>query len=195
MGTSCATSSARSILEINCDLSPCRTDSLARATARHAIRGSRDADSISSASLAGPAALSRATTGRARLSRARARQCPVCDPGSQRQRNGAGGGTRTPTGLPPTDFRTSYGFRRPVLARRRRMSLWSGLSLHRSEPRLRCCPSSLYTFSRQNFCRELGSGLPRPRFPRVWAVLRPRFPEAHSKLLQVRCVYRSATPA
>jgi hypothetical protein len=25
---------------------------------------------------------------------------------------GAGGGTRTLTGLPPTDFRTSYGFRR-----------------------------------------------------------------------------------
>src|SRR6202051_3137332 len=32
---------------------------------------------------------------------------------------GAGGGTRTPTGLPPTDFRTSYGFRRPAVARRR----------------------------------------------------------------------------
>src|SRR5712692_9964715 len=26
--------------------------------------------------------------------------------------HGAGGGTRTLTGLPPTDFRTSYGFRR-----------------------------------------------------------------------------------
>src|SRR5262252_4433442 len=26
--------------------------------------------------------------------------------------DGAGGGTRTLTGLPPTDFRTSYGFRR-----------------------------------------------------------------------------------
>lgn len=29
---------------------------------------------------------------------------------------GAGGGTRTPTGLRPTDFLTSYGFRRPVSA-------------------------------------------------------------------------------
>ncbi len=28
------------------------------------------------------------------------------------QFNGAGGGNRTLTGLPPTDFRTIYGFRR-----------------------------------------------------------------------------------
>jgi hypothetical protein len=32
------------------------------------------------------------------------------------------------------------------------------------------------------------------RFPRVWAVLRPRFPAAHSNV-QVRCVCHSATPA
>jgi len=34
------------------------------------------------------------------------------------QKGGAGGGTRTPTALRPTDFLTIYGFRRPALMMR-----------------------------------------------------------------------------
>src|SRR5712671_3381530 len=45
---------------------------------------------------------------------------------------GAGGGTRTLTGLPPTDFRTSYGFRRRQAPSYEPWRLWSGLSLHPS---------------------------------------------------------------
>lgn len=41
---------------------------------------------------------------------------------------GADGGTRTRTGIPPTDFHTDYGFHRRRIGRR----LWSGLSLHHS---------------------------------------------------------------
>ena len=54
----------------------------------------------------------------------------------------------------PTDFHTSYGFRRRRQDRRR---LWSGLSLHHVpvRPGFRCCPSSLYTF------RRLPGGLAR----------------------------------
>ena len=87
---------------------------------------------------------------------------------------GAGGGTRTPTGLPPTDFRTSYGFRR------RRIGVCGLDYPFTVATRLRCCPSSLYTFPNKFLTLGLGSGLPCQRFPRIWAVLRPRFPEAHS---------------
>ncbi len=55
--------------------------------------------------------------------------------------DGAGGGTRTPTGKSPTDFLTSYGFRRP---RDARFVVWTIPSPWRV--RFRCCPSSLYTF-------------------------------------------------
>ncbi len=44
------------------------------------------------------------------------------------RKNGADGGTRTRTGIPPTDFLTDYGFHRRRIMRR----LWSGLSLHHS---------------------------------------------------------------
>ena len=45
---------------------------------------------------------------------------------------GAGGGTRTPTGISPTDFLTIYGFRRRHLCATGALAgLWSGLSLHR----------------------------------------------------------------
>ena len=87
---------------------------------------------------------------------------------------GAGGRTRTRTGLsalrifvPATAF---------AAAVRR---LGSGLSLHPARPRLRCCPSSLYTFPGMSVPR-LGSGLPLQRFPRLWAVLHRRFPGVHS---------------
>ena len=88
-------------------------------------------------------------------------------------------GTRTPTGLsalriflPATAFAASPGAS---------AGLWSGLSLHHGAVRaVRCCPSSLYTFPGACGCRGLGSGLPCARFPRIWAVLHPRFPGEHS---------------
>jgi hypothetical protein len=89
-----------------------------------------------------------------------------------------------PHGLTPNGF--SYQLRLSPPPRKR---LWSGLSLHLSS-RLRCCPSSLYTFP-----SGLGSGLPSDRISRIWAVLLLRFPERALKHRQVRCVYRSATPA
>jgi hypothetical protein len=114
-------------------------------------------------------------------------------------RSGAGGGTRTLTGLPPTDFRTIYGFRR-LACRVRGLRRVCGLdypftvAFAQVGVRLRCCPSSLYTFPLHVHAWGLGSGLPRERFPRIWAVLLLRFPGGHSNV-QVRCVYRSATPA
>ena len=99
-------------------------------------------------------------------------------------RGGAGGGTRTPTGIaalrifvPATAF-AALACRADAAG----ASLWSGLSLHRApaEPEVRCCPSSLYTFPSR--ARALW-GLARDcqsRFPRVWAVLHPRFPPEHS---------------
>ena len=86
-----------------------------------------------------------------------------------------GRGELNPHEQSPTDFLTLYGFRR----NHPRVTLWSGLSLHPSN-RLRCCPSSLYTFP-----FGLGSGLPFKRFPRIWAVLLSGFPRRHS-------IYKSA---
>ena len=110
---------------------------------------------------------------------------------------GAGGGTRTPTGLPPTDFRTSFGFRRPSEARRAKEGSWSGLSLHPAP-----APGCVRTNRGLGAARLVSTpsrfrawlGIAVERFPRVWAVLRPRFPAAHSNA-QVRCVCHSATPA
>ena len=79
------------------------------------------------------------------------------------RRIGAGGGTRTPTGLPPTDFRTSFGFRRPSFAQthRRVRGLDYPFTLPRpriasgtSDPGVRCCPSSLYTFPLPGLARD-----------------------------------------
>ncbi len=56
--------------------------------------------------------------------------------------------------LSSTDFHTVYGFRRPTRRFGAHASgLRSGLSLHRPPeyPRLRCCPSSLYTFPAGTF--------------------------------------------
>lgn len=99
-------------------------------------------------------------------------------------RGGAGGGTRTPTGIaalrifiPATAFAALAPHTDAEGA-----SLWSGLSLHRApaEPEFRCCPSSLYTFPwRARALRGLARDCQR-RFPRVWAVLHPGFPPEHS---------------
>ena len=68
-------------------------------------------------------------------------------------KDGAGGGSRTHTALRPTDFLASTAFaalseKRPATLRQ---GSGSGLSLHPPPevPGLRCCPSSLYTFLRQ----------------------------------------------
>ena len=66
--------------------------------------------------------------------------------------NGAGGGTRTPTGFRPTDFRTLYGFRRdPPSAKARLWGLDYPFALAAVGGRLRRCPSSLYTFPAGRF--------------------------------------------
>jgi hypothetical protein len=104
---------------------------------------------------------------------------------------GAGGGTRTPTGiaalrifLPTTAF--------AALASRHGTGRWvcgldypfTLLLAGENAPEGRCCPSSLYTFPsrrpRLGHLSGLGSGLPGRRFPRVWAVLHPGFPLEHS---------------
>src|SRR5262245_55828660 len=103
---------------------------------------------------------------------------------------GAGGGTRTPTGiaalrifLPATAFTAldSRGTGRRVCGLDYPFTV---LRTAQVAPEGRCCPSSLYTFpsGRPNGGRlsGLGSGLPGTRFPRVWAVLHPGFPPEHS---------------
>ena len=67
---------------------------------------------------------------------------------------GAGGGNRTHTGISPTDFHTSYDFRRHPLG-----CLWPGLSLHHASAsrrvgaaRLVSTPSS--ALSRQGLARD-----------------------------------------
>jgi len=70
--------------------------------------------------------------------------------------------------LSPADFHTVYGFRRPSVALGGLTpGLRSGLSLHPppENPKLRCCPSSLYTFP-----AGVSPGLARDcrlRFPRI----------------------------
>src|SRR5262245_32453576 len=99
-------------------------------------------------------------------------------------------------GLPPTDFRTHFGFRRPRLhVRALPRGLWSGLSLHhsvRKEVAFALGAARLVSTPSEPGVRPapLGSGLPRKRLPRIWAVLRLRFPGAHSNFAQVRCVYQ-----
>src|ERR1700687_6080041 len=77
----------------------------------------------------------------------------------------SGEGTLTLTSMRSTDFRPVYGFRRPASLGRFAVwtipSPWPG-----SDPGVRCCPSSLYTFP-AGMCRP---GLARDchhRFPRI----------------------------
>jgi hypothetical protein len=62
------------------------------------------------------------------------------------------GGLEPPRPVRVCGFSYRFGFRRPASA-----GSWSGLSLHHSSMRFRCCPSSLYTFPKVS---GLGSGLP-----------------------------------
>ncbi len=71
--------------------------------------------------------------------------------------------------LSPADFRTVYGFRRPEVRpledSRQVCGLDYPFTLLRENPKLRCCPSSLYTFP-----VGVSPGLARDRplrFPRL----------------------------
>jgi hypothetical protein len=119
------------------------------------------------------------------------------------------GGLEPPRGYPQRIFVPATAFAAPPKRSRAKAGSWSGLSLHpaplerehdlfrkpvptfrdHAPPGFRCCPSSLYTFPFPGLARDCHC-----RFPRVWAVLHPRFPAAHSNI-QVRCVCHSATPA
>jgi hypothetical protein len=104
----------------------------------------------------------------------------------------------------PTDFHTSYGFRRPRPSRG--ASLWSGLSLHhaptkpKAVPEVRCCPSSLYTFPVRSGPGEAPCGAGPSRawlgiameqgFPEFGQFCIRGFPRSTRVVSQVRCVYR-----
>ena len=112
---------------------------------------------------------------------------------------GAGGGSRTLTGLlSPADFLTVYGFRRPdavqILIR---FAVWTipspspGMIRALGATRLVSTPSRLSLAG-------LGSGLPlMRRFPRLWAVLHRRFPGEHSSFVSspLRLPFRHARVA
>jgi hypothetical protein len=112
------------------------------------------------------------------------------------ERSGAGGGSRTLTGLlSPADFLTDHGFRRPDLVRIPiRFAVWTIPSpCPEDRPELRCCPSSLYTFPAV-FLPGLARDCHRKRFPRIWAVLHHRFPGKHSSFFSspLRLPFRHA---
>ena len=97
----------------------------------------------------------------------------------------------------PTDFLTSYGFRRLA---RGGASLWSGLSLHhaptepKAPPEVRCCPSSLYTFPSagpgdRSWRAWLGIAMEQG-FPEFGQFCIQGFPRSTQVVSQVRCVYR-----
>ncbi len=79
---------------------------------------------------------------------------------------GAGGGSRTLTGLRPTDFRTSYGLRRLVGRFRAVTSSWSGLYLHRSVRALGAA-RLVSTPSRRPSGRSAWLGIASEGFPRI----------------------------
>ena len=106
----------------------------------------------------------------------------------RRTKGGAGGGSRTLTGLAALRiFVPGYGFRRPrQSAEGTRSGLGSGLSLHhvRRRPgagaaRLVSTPSRR-KYSPPGLARDSHADRCRFRVPRVWAVLHRRFPGGHS---------------
>jgi hypothetical protein len=114
-------------------------------------------------------------------------------------KGGAGGGSRTLTGLlSPADFLTVYGFRRPKPLNtnfRIRFAVWTIPSPSLVDLRLRCCPSSLYTFP-----ADFWPGLARDCHtmevsPTLSSSAPPVSQRALKSFSQVRCVCHSATPA
>ena len=71
--------------------------------------------------------------------------------------------------LSPADFLTVYGFRRPNATPcrvvRARFAVWTIPSPSSGNPKIRCCPSSLYTFP-ADVCPGLARDC-RSRFPRI----------------------------
>ncbi len=97
---------------------------------------------------------------------------------------GADGGSRTPTALRPTDFLTIYGFRRPcrsAMSTSARFVVWTIPSPYRgSEPGLRRCPSSLYTFPSGMFHPGLARDCHFTGFPEFEQFCIAGFPREHS---------------
>jgi hypothetical protein len=93
-------------------------------------------------------------------------------------------------GLEPAQAFRPYGFSYPLRLSPPPFGVW-GLDypFTLARARLRCCPSSLYTFRRHVGAGGLARDCHLERFPRLWAVLQPRFPGVHS-IAQVRCVYQ-----
>ena len=106
----------------------------------------------------------------------------------RRTKGGAGGGSRTLTGLGALRiFVPGYGFRRPrQSAEGTRSGLGSGLSLHHVRRRPGAGAARLVsTPSRRKYgppglARDSHADRCRFRVPRVWAVLHRRFPGGHS---------------
>ncbi len=105
-------------------------------------------------------------------------------------RFGADGGTRTPTGFRPTDFRTSYGFHRPRFDRRV-CGLDYPFTLSRHKGRDLGAARLVSTPSRPG---SPDPGLARDchltGFPEFEQFYIAGFPSEHSSLAQVRCVYQ-----
>jgi hypothetical protein len=98
------------------------------------------------------------------------------------------GGLEPPRGYPQRIFVPATAFAAPPKRSEGGFVVWT-IPSPCPAAGFRCCPSSLYTFPFPGLARDCHC-----RFPRLWAVLRPRFPAAHSNV-QVRCVCHSATPA
>src|SRR5258706_3281586 len=98
--------------------------------------------------------------------------------------------------LSPADFHSVYGFRRPNMSPLGALmpGLRSGLSLHPppENPKLRCCPSSLYTFPAGDFS-GLGSGLPFQGSPNFSSSASPASPASTQvSLSPLRMPFRHA---
>ena len=105
---------------------------------------------------------------------------------------GAGGGTRTLTGLAPNGF--SYRLRLSPPLPLTGFAVWTIPSpCPAPRARCRCCPSSLYTFPVLSWT-GLGSGLPFEGFPEFGQFYTAGFPAGTQSLKSVAST-SSATPA
>ena len=107
-------------------------------------------------------------------------------------------GTRSGAWTRTAAMATGFSYRlqlslRPPSAIRRICGLDFLFTVYRRLSELRRFPSSLYTFP--DLKPGLGSGLPfrwRRRLPRIWEVLHPAFPPAHSNCFK-SCVSTNST--
>jgi hypothetical protein len=109
------------------------------------------------------------------------------------ERSMRAGGVEPPRAEARRIFLPSTAFAAPAGSATEVWGLDYPFTVPRTQPRFRCCPSSLYTFP--EVASGLGSGLPFDRFPRVWAVLLRQFPGEHSSWSESAASACSATPA